>query len=285
MFRDAMCVSLCRLLGVQVVTNYRGDVADAKAKQGRLSLSALRCIAKNSAWNVVFTDQSRDALVKIAGASCHVDKLPNFVDDSIFEIAPSEQHNGATKVIYVGGITREKGCDLIFDVARQAPHISFQLVGPAYPEAEGWLRSLPSNVCVCSEMTHAEVLRTMSAADILLFPSHSEGFPNVVAEAMALGVPVVATAVGAIPEMIGDGRGGITIPVGDREKALAAIYSLERDPAMRFTMGSFNRAKARRDYSYSVVVRDWVQLYDKILQREGGCETQSDRNVSGGRLD
>ena len=73
------------------------------------------------------------------------------------------------------------------------------------------LRSLPSNVVLLGVMDHSSVIRELCASDIFFFPTTSEGFPNVILEAMAVGLPVVSTRVGAIPEIIEHGTNGILV--------------------------------------------------------------------------
>jgi teichuronic acid biosynthesis glycosyltransferase TuaC len=78
----------------------------------------------------------------------------------------------------------------------------------------------------------AEVLRYMHAADVMAFPTYTEGLPNVVVEALASGLPVVTTPVGGIPEIIADGRTGRLVPVRDARSLAAAVGELLRNKAL-----------------------------------------------------
>ena len=171
------------------------------------------------------------------------------------------------KVLYAGLINIVKGCREILTVARQLSEVEFILLGPVKADMEPHLQSLPANVTLGGEVTSDIVLQQMSASDLFLFPtSHAEGFPNAVMEAMAVGLPVVATRVGAIPEMIEDGKGGLLVSGPYTDEIVSTLRILIADPEMRLQMGEFNRRKAQTEYAYSVVVDRLVCLYQQVLR-------------------
>ena len=102
---------------------------------------------------------------------------------------------------------------------------------------------------------------------MFLFPSkfRFEGFPNSVSEAMAVGLPVVASTVGAIPEMIDVGEGGYLAAPDDIEGYAEALSRLRDEPSLRARMGVYNRQKALREYDYAVVVKELCNAYDRIV--------------------
>ncbi len=106
---------------------------------------------------------------------------------------------------------------------------------------------------------------TFNEADIFVFPtSHGEGFPTVMAEAMASGLPIIATKVGAIPEVIEDGVNGLLLSKPDpQEIAEKIIYLLERPELMK-RMGDINREKAKA-YDVKVVTQKIISIYNEVL--------------------
>ncbi len=107
----------------------------------------------------------------------------------------------------------------------------------------------------------AEYLRTSS---ILALPSHFENMPNILLEGMAAGMGVVATGVGAIPEMLGDGEGGLLVSPGDRQGLAGALDRLLESPSLARAQGSRNRTTVARDYSMKVVERKLEDLYREV---------------------
>ena len=93
------------------------------------------------------------------------------------------------------------------------------------------------------------------------FPSTREGFPFSVLEAMAVGLPIVASSIGALPEMIDVPKGGFLLQPDDVAGFAKALDRLRSDPKLRDDMGRHNRAQAERVYDYDVVVKRLCGVY------------------------
>ena len=104
--------------------------------------------------------------------------------------------------------------------------------------------------------------------DIFLFPSRLkyEGFPVSVAEAMAAGLPVVASPVGALPEMVDVPHGGRLIPPDDPAAYAKILTTLRDNPPLRQNMGRHNRRKALQEYDYDVVMRRLCGIWDEAAR-------------------
>lgn len=103
-----------------------------------------------------------------------------------------------------------------------------------------------------------------AASDLFLTLSESEGSPNSVLEAMAYGLPVVATAAGGTVEALTSGRDGLLVPVGAVEEAAAALLSVALDPERRNRLGIAARARIATDFSVAKMVDRYVDLYREI---------------------
>lgn len=105
------------------------------------------------------------------------------------------------------------------------------------------------------------------SADVVALPSRSEGLPFVVLEAMAVGRPVVATAVGGTPEAVDDGRTGLLVPPGDVAALATAVVRLLGDPAEAQRMGARGAERVRRDFTLAGMVDALAEVYDGVLIR------------------
>jgi glycosyltransferase involved in cell wall biosynthesis len=103
-------------------------------------------------------------------------------------------------------------------------------------------------------------------ADVLLHSSLSEGLPNVVLEAMACALPVVATDVGGTREAVCDGVEGFLVPPRDARAAAAALRALWGDPELRGRMGRAGRARVEADFTIDRATDDWVELYERVAR-------------------
>jgi glycosyltransferase involved in cell wall biosynthesis len=115
----------------------------------------------------------------------------------------------------------------------------------------------------------ADVPKILAALDLFVLPSLWEGMPNAVLEAMAAGLPVVATAVGGTPEVVMDGVTGLLVPPQDPSALAQAIERLLRDPDLRRTMGRAGRRRVEQHFDVRETVRQVEDLYETLLREKG----------------
>ena len=104
--------------------------------------------------------------------------------------------------------------------------------------------------------------------DVFALSSRLEGLPLVALEAMAAGLPVVATAVGGLPTLIKDGVTGFLVPSDDEMALARKLADLRADRALAREVGERGRAHVRARYSHDVMVSRYLKLYDDV--RAGG---------------
>jgi glycosyltransferase involved in cell wall biosynthesis len=188
-------------------------------------------------------------------------------------------HSRVRKVAVVANLRPEKGHDVLIDAAvdvlRHVPDARFEIVG-AGSELEALLARVDSR-----RMTHAftflghrdDVAARLADADIFVLPSRSEAFPNAVLEAMAAGLPIVASGVGGILELIDDGRTGLLVPAGDPAALADRLRRLMTDPALALRLGNAARDEALARYSFDRMVAAFETIYLTELTRCGRVET------------
>jgi glycosyltransferase involved in cell wall biosynthesis len=105
----------------------------------------------------------------------------------------------------------------------------------------------------------------LPAFDLFVQASHHEGLPNTVLEAMAAGLPVVATAVGGTPELVLNHKSGLLVPAGDPAALGEAISDLLEKPQMRESFGQAGRQRVKQHFSVEKMVQKTEQLYELLL--------------------
>jgi glycosyltransferase involved in cell wall biosynthesis len=199
--------------------------------------------------------------------------IPNGLEARDFQPRPSRQPR--RRVVVVANLRAEKGHDVLIDAApsvlRCFPDAQFELVG-AGPEL-GALRARANARGVAHAFAFLgerdDVPARLAAADIFLLPSRSEAFPNAVLEAMAAGLPVVASGVGGILELIDDGRTGLLTPPGDAIALANRLCALMSDPALGVRLARAAQADVEQRYSFDRMVAAFDALYLDELARRG----------------
>jgi glycosyltransferase involved in cell wall biosynthesis len=191
--------------------------------------------------------------------------VPNCID--LAEMPFSDQVTGDGRtVLFVGRLERVKGISLFLEAARlviqDCPTTRFLVAGanhPTLPHAEIDQRirnySLQDHVEQLGYVPWNKLVSLYQEATVCVVPSHYESFGLVALEAMACGVPVVATRAGGLPEIIEDGMTGLLVTSGDAPELANAIVSLLRDRKERTQMGSAGRERARSKFSIELILR------------------------------
>jgi len=112
--------------------------------------------------------------------------------------------------------------------------------------------------------TRTDVPNLLSASDILVLASLWEGLPGVIAEAMASGLPVVATNVGGIPELVVDGKTGLLVPPGDATSLADALSRLIDDPDLRYRLGVEGYHRISTYFRWEDKVSKLEQVYSDL---------------------
>lgn len=272
--RDYCCALLCKLLFVPVIVHYHSHMPDFPCNRlAGISGKLLKSLLYLADINIVINHPSYQFANQFVQHKKPVVFLPNFIEDHIFAAkklhAPqalvSSDSSPQIRALFVGGITIRKGYKELLCIAQQFPNIEFHLYGELYDECRQLPQELPTNIVMHGEIPHQELLQYISHYHFLIFPSHSEGFPLTVLEAMAFGLPVIASRVGAITQMIDHGKGGFLCSPGDIAAFCNSVAALISQPqTVRTAMGDFNCDRCFQSYRYSKVIKDLMQIYQQI---------------------
>lgn len=193
--------------------------------------------------------------------------IPNPIDSDYFDspVVPLAERLHA--VLFLGRLTPDKGLNELIEAARihsaKDPNVVYDICGdgkyprdhPACCRFHGWVTGSPKK----------SFLRN---SKVLALPSHGEALPVCVAEALACGTPVVATMVGGIPDMVGEGEEGLLVDPGDVPTLAAAIAGLTSNDAL-WEGCSRNARHAALSYHPEAIRGRWVALYEQARSRRG----------------
>ena len=181
-------------------------------------------------------------------------------------------------LLFVGRLAAVKGVPVLFEAlakARQTrPDLYLTLIGdgPERAALEAEAKPLGDAVRFVGYQSQDAVARALMQNDALVLPSFAEGVPVVLMEAMAAGLPVVATQIAGIPELVQNGICGILVPPGDANALATAMLAALADPAQKAAMGAAGRAKVTADFNIGTEVAWLGQVfaaYDRGEQSPG----------------
>lgn len=205
--------------------------------------------------------------------------VPNVVDTEAFVPGPPH-HDQHPRLLNVAALAEKKGHEYLLQAMSELPDARLDIVGDGELRDQLERRTaelgLSDRVVFLGERPKAEVAALMRAADLFVLPSLAENLPVVLIEAMASGLPAVATRVGGVAELLDDEAGTLVPPRDPAALAAAVRATLERDfdPA---TMA----ANARDRYGYAAICARWTGLYEELLSSRGSTTSATRRRISG----
>ena len=269
--KGSMCL-LARLARRGVVVRFSSGNLPAQCDANPVLKSWLRVVLRSAhvvvsqgpVWTRYFGSFS-EAVGKVV-------EIPNGV--ALQPVHPPAQK---PRVAFVGWMHREKGIFELLDAAislrHQFPDVEFDFIGGgrdmsalkaevAEKELERWVR-------VDGWLDHEVTLARLATASVFALPSYYEGLPNAMLEAMAAGLPIVATPVGAIPDVVRDGENGLLVPIGDANALTAALRTLLENPARAREMGLRGRATIAQQHDVERVWRDYGAALERACHEAG----------------
>lgn len=209
------------------------------------------------AWTICVSDGDRAKAPWLNGKAV---VIPNAVD--VAGAVPASPNGGPPTIVSVGRLVLPKSFWILGDALRTLPPGSFRALIAGEGPQESYLRGIPGVELLgdCDD-----VPAVLAQGDLFVLSSLSEGMPISVLEAMAAGLPVVASAVGGIPEVVVDGETGLLVPPGDAAVLAGAIGELLADPERRRRMGEAGRRRAAELFDLPRFQQEHLALYDRLL--------------------
>ncbi|MEX2153546.1 MAG: glycosyltransferase family 4 protein [Gemmatimonadaceae bacterium] len=269
--RDSMLLSSARMMGAATIINLRGGDfqrfydESPTTRQQRIVDTLAACSA------VVPITSETTAFLASLGLR-NVRPIPNCID--IGPLPPRAPLHGRIRWLFVGWIMPAKGIKELFKAFRAFTEDTLTLVGPIVAErgedSAGLLKAFLDDPALRGRVKHvahatpAETRTLYAEHDAFVFPSRREGFPNVVLEAMESGLPIVASRVGATPEMIRDGLDGVLVPTRNAAALEAAMRRVRNAPSLAARIGASARERVVAHYNVHHISALWTTLYREL---------------------
>ncbi|MEW6221376.1 MAG: glycosyltransferase family 4 protein [Thermodesulfobacteriota bacterium] len=223
---------------------------------------ASRIVVLSSAWPA--------ALRRLTG-NRRISVVFNPVPRAILDVAPAAGHRCPRRILYLGRLEEKKG---VFDLVRACgqlaagrPDLELVLAGEGDQEP---LRQLAANVGLAGQLAMPGWIegdakaQALATAGLFVLPSYTECMPMGLLEAMAAGLPVVATPVGGVPDAVQHGVEGFLSPVGQPEALAASLAPLLDDPDLGRAMGAAGQERIRRQFVSDRIFEQLGEIYQDL---------------------
>jgi glycosyltransferase involved in cell wall biosynthesis len=234
--------------------------------------SADRLMARATTITICVTETERAA--GLAARTCIADRTVVIANAVDVEAAPRARHDGdPPRIVSVGRLAWPKDpLTLVRALAHVRDHPFSALIvgdGPDLPTVDGEVRELGLEAAVQLSGPRRDVPDLLAQSDVFALASRSEGGPISILEAMAAGLPVVASDVGGVPELVVEGETGLLVPAGDAHALATALERLLADPELRRRLGAAGRERVRERFDLNALRSAHLELYARELARRG----------------
>lgn len=227
-------------------------------------------VLNNASVILALTKDMKKELDKLSNRKTIV--LPNGINvDEIQKVIAQvpEKRFGKKQLLFVGNVRSVKGVEYLVNAMRwvveKETEARLVIVG-WYPS--DFVQKIPKNlrdkIILTGFVDHDEIPMYMKGSDVFVLPSLSEGFPNVLLEAMAAGLPIVATSVGGIPEIVQNDKNGFLVEPRNARLLAEKVILLLRNKDLREEIGRNNRSNVR-NYDIDTIVSEFNRLACSLL--------------------
>ncbi len=263
-----------RLAGVPYIVSLRGgDVPGFRpydfARYHRLAAPLIRMIWRRASM-LVANSEGLAELARTFEPRVPLRVIPNGVDLAYY--APPTRPWVPTRLLFVGRLVYQKGLDLLFKALGTLKSYPWELWlvgdGPQRPHLEALAEKyqIVERVRFENWLADAALLEKYHQANVFVFPSRHEGMPNAVLEAMACGLPVIASRIAGNEELVVDGETGSLIPAEDVPALQQALAQLLPDADLRQRMGAAGRARVEQHYAWGQITAQYLALILETLR-------------------
>jgi len=273
-WRDLAYLFVAKILGAHVVYQVHGGELPGQFFAGSRVLTGFLRWTLGLPDRVVVLAKCELIAYRLFVPRQQVTALPNGIDVRPYAALGTVQsaHDTPLRLVYIGRIAREKGLYETLQGMRLACELGVdaRLVvagqGAEEPRLRRYAQALgiAPRVCFVGPVFGPDKVRLLGGADAMVLPSYSEGLPYALLEAMAGGVPVIATPVGAIPDVVADGIHGFLVPPRDGKAIAEALAVLAGDRERLSWMSRACRRRIRAAFSIDRLAQELALMYSNL---------------------
>jgi glycosyltransferase involved in cell wall biosynthesis len=270
-WRDIVYVAIAKALGARVVYQVHGGAFPAQFFAKSPMLTRFLRWSLGLADRVLVLGKAELAAYRRFAPDLDVVALPNGIDLRPFAGSSTVQSHvdSPLRLVYVGRIAREKGLYETLQGMRIAHELGVETRlaiaggGPEEPRLRRYAQALGigSRVCFVGPVFGADKVKLLAGADAMVLASYAEGLPYALLESMAAGIPVIATPVGAIPDVVSDGIHGFVVPPRDGKAIAEALAVLAGDRERLSWMSRACRRRIRAAFSIERLAQELSLVY------------------------
>jgi glycosyltransferase involved in cell wall biosynthesis len=273
-WRDLAYLAVSKMLGARVVYQvHGGELPQRFLAKSRALTAFLRWSLERPDAVIVLAQCELEAYRDFVPEQ-NVFALPNGIDCRPFGAIPTVQSapDQPLRLVYIGRIAREKGLYETLQGIRLAHELGVdaRLVvagsGAEEPRLRRYAQALgiAPRVCFVGPVFGSDKVKLLAGADAMVLPSYSEGLPYALLEAMAAGVPVIATPVGAIPDVVTDGIHGFLVPARDGKSIAESLALMAGDRERLAWMSRACRRRIRAAFSIDRLAQELALRYAQL---------------------
>ena len=275
-------VKLGKDLGRPVVCSARGSEVHEIPRQSPTIRRMTRWALQNCDGFIAVSHALGQTAVELADGPLQPEVIYNGVAENFSSAADAKKirrqlglPETAKIILFVGRCERDKGMDELLEafakIVRRYPEALLVVVGDggARSEMESAVRcaAFGDRVRFAGLVGRNEIPLYFQASDVFVLPSYGEGMPNALLEAMAAGLPCVATHVGGIPEAVQDGVNGILIPPKSAEAIAGALEKIISAPDFARGLGAAARRAITEKFSWPANARAHLKFYEQVIAK------------------
>ncbi len=271
LFKDLYIIRKAKQKNVKSIVHFHFGRIPELAQVQNWEWKLLLKVVKEADQVVVIDKASYDTLR--ANGFDNISFLPNPVAPRVVDIAKENVGVKRTprSILFVGHVVKTKGVFELLEACSKIENINLQLVGHITPDMQTQIETLykdASWLTVCGERPYDEVVKEMCKCDVFVLPTYTEGFPNVILESMACSCAIVATPVGAIPEMLeeeNDKHYGIMVEPRNIEQLRVGIEKMLSDEIFKNECRANVQQRVIERYNIDSVWRQMVDIWNKTI--------------------